>query len=122
MLASSSVNDAQNLAAVAHLSAIKGSLPFLHFFDGFRTSHELNTVEEIPEEKLLSLVDYDKINEFKDRCLNVGKKYQYGMSETEDIYFQTMEARNKYYDAMPDIVNDYMTKINEIMHTDYKTI
>lgn len=120
MLASSSVNDAQNLAAVAHLSAIKGSLPFLHFFDGFRTSHELNTVEEIPEEKLLSLVDYDKINEFKDRCLNVGKKYQYGMSETEDIYFQTMEARNKYYDAMPDIVNDYMTKINEIMHTDYK--
>ena len=120
MLASSSVNDAQNLAAVAHLSAIKGSLPFLHFFDGFRTSHELNTVEEIPEDKLLSLVDYDKINEFKDRCLNVGKKYQYGMSETEDIYFQTMEARNKYYDAMPDIVNDYMTKINEIMHTDYK--
>ena len=120
MLASSSVNDAQNLATVAHLSAIKGSLPFLHFFDGFRTSHELNTVEEIPEDKLLSLVDYDKINEFKDRCLNVGKKYQYGMSETEDIYFQTMEARNKYYEAMPDIVNDYMTKINEIMHTDYK--
>ncbi len=120
MLASSSVNDAQNLAAIAHLSAIKGSLPFLHFFDGFRTSHELNTVEEIPEEKLLSLVDYDKINEFKNRCLNVGKKYQYGMSETEDIYFQTMEARNKYYDAMPDIVNDYMMKINEIMHTQYK--
>ena len=120
MLASSSVNDAQNLAAIAHLSAIKGSLPFLHFFDGFRTSHELNTVEEIPEDKLLSLVDYDKINEFKNRCLNVGKKYQYGMSETEDIYFQTMEARNKYYDSMPDIVNDYMMKINEIMHTQYK--
>ena len=120
MLASSSVFDAQNLAAVAHLSAIKGSLPFLHFFDGFRTSHEYNTIEEIPEDKLLALVDHDAINKFKNRTLNVGKKYQYGMSQTEDIYFQCMEARNKYYDAMPDIVSDYMSKINEIMHTDYK--
>ena len=120
MLASSSVEDAQNLAAVAHLSAIKGSLPFLHFFDGFRTSHELNTIEEIPEDKLLSLVDYDKINEFKKRCLNVGNKVEYGMAQNEDIYFQCMEARNKYYDAMPDIVNDYMDSINKIMGTDYK--
>ena len=120
MLASSNVFDAQNLAAVAHLSAIKGSLPFVHFFDGFRTSHELNTIEELPEDKLLSLVDHDAINKFKDRCLNVGKKYQYGMAQNEDIYFQCMEARNKYYDAMPDIVNDYMEKINEIMKTDYK--
>ena len=120
ILASSSVFDAQNLAAVAHLSAIKGSLPFVHFFDGFRTSHELNTIEELPEDKILSLVDHDAINKFKDRCLNVGKKYQYGMAQNEDIYFQCMEARNKYYDAMPDIVNDYMEKINEIMATDYK--
>lgn len=73
ILASSSVFDAQNLAAVAHLSAIKGSLPFVHFFDGFRTSHELNTIEELPEDKLLSLVDYDAINKYKDRCLNVDK-------------------------------------------------
>lgn len=120
MLASSSVSDAQNLAAVAHLSAIKGSLPFVHFFDGFRTSHELNTIEEIPEDKLLALVDHDAINKFKDRCLNIDKKYQYGMAQNEDIYFQCMEARNKYYDAMPDIVNGYMQKINDIMHTDYK--
>lgn len=120
MLASSSVQDTQNLAAVAHLSAIKGSLPFLHFFDGFRTSHELNTIEEIPEDKLLALVDYDKINEFKKRTLNVGNKYQYGMSQTEDIYFQCMEGRNKYYNQMPDIVNDYMMKINDIMQTNYK--
>ena len=120
LLASSSVYDAQNLAAVAHLSTIKGSLPFVHFFDGFRTSHELNTIEELPEEKLLSLVDHEAINKFKDRCLNVGKKFEYGMAQNEDIYFQCMEARNKYYDAMPDIVNDYMQKINEIMHTDYK--
>ena len=120
ILASSSVFDAQNLAAVAHLSAIKGSLPFVHFFDGFRTSHELNTIEELPEDKLLSLVDHDAINKFKDRCLNVGKKYQYGMAQNEDIYFQCMEARNKYYDAMPNVVNDYMEKINDIMKTDYK--
>ncbi len=120
MLASSSVFDAQNLAAVAHLSAIKGSLPFLHFFDGFRTSHEYNTIEEIPENKLLELVDYDSLNEFKKRALNVGNKYQYGMSQTEDIYFQCTEARNQYYNQIPDIVNDYMIKINEIMHTDYK--
>ncbi len=120
LLASSSVFDAQNLAAVAHLSAIKGSLPFVHFFDGFRTSHELNTIEELPEEKLLSLVDHEAINKFKDRCLNVGKKFEYGMAQNEDIYFQCTEARNKYYDAMPDIVNDYMEKINKIMNTDYK--
>ena len=120
MLASSNVFDAQNLAAVAHLSAIKGSLPFVHFFDGFRTSHELNTIEELPEKELLSLVDHDAINKYKDRCLNVGKKYQYGMAQNEDIYFQCMEARNKFYDAMPDIVNEYMQKINKIMSTDYK--
>lgn len=119
MLASSNVFDAQNLAAVAHLSAIKGSLPFLHFFDGFRTSHEYNTIEEIPEDKLLSLVDYDAIESFKNRSLNVGKTYQYGMSQTEDIYFQCTEARNKYYDAIPDIVADYMNKINSIMNTSY---
>ena len=120
ILASASVEDAQNLAAVAHLSAIKGSLPFLHFFDGFRTSHELNTIEEIPEDKLLSLVDHKAINEFRKRALNVGHKVQYGMAQNEDIYFQCMEARNPYYEKIPDIVNEYMQKINEIMHTDYK--
>lgn len=120
ILASSSVEDAQNLAAVAHLSAIKGSLPFVHFFDGFRTSHELNTIEEFPEKELLNLVDYDKLEEFKKRTLNVGNKFQYGMSQNEDIYFQCMEARNEYYEQMPDIVNEYMQKINGIMKTDYK--
>lgn len=120
ILASSNVFDSQNLAAVAHLSAIEGSLPFIHFFDGFRTSHELNTIEELPEDKLLTLVNHKKINEFKDRCLNVGKTYQYGMAQNEDIYFQIMESRNKYYDMMPDIVNDYMQKINKIMNTSYK--
>ncbi len=120
MLASSSVEDAQNLAAVAHLSAIKGSLPFLHFFDGFRTSHEYNTVDELSETELLKLVDYEKIEEFKKRTLNVGHNFQYGMAQNEDIYFQCMEARNKYYDMMPDIVNDYMQEINKLTNRDYK--
>ena len=120
MLASSNVSDAQNLAAVAHLSAIKGSLPFVHFFDGFRTSHELNTIEEIKEEELLKLVSWEDLNKFKNRSLNVNCGHQYGMAENEDIYFQSVEARNELYDKIPDIVNSYMESINEIMHTDYK--
>ncbi len=120
MLSSSNVFDAQNLAAVAHLSAIKGSLPFVHFFDGFRTSHELNTIEEIPVEELLKLIPWDKIEEFKKRSLNVDCGMQYGMAENEDIYFQSVEARNELYNKMSDIVYDNMKAINKIMHTDYK--
>ena len=95
MLASTNVEDANMLAAVAHLSAIKGSLPFLHFFDGFRTSHEVNKVQELEDEDLLKLVDYSKINDFKKRMLNVHAGIQKGMAENEDIYFQSVEARNK---------------------------
>jgi len=120
MLSSSNVFDAQNLAAVAHLSAIKGSLPFIHFFDGFRTSHELNTIEEIKEKELLKLVPWNEIDNFKKKSLNVSCGVQYGMAENEDIYFQSVEARNNLYNEMPDIVNSYMKKINEIMNTDYK--
>lgn len=120
MLSSSNVFDAQNLAAVAHLSAIKGSLPFIHYFDGFRTSHELNTIEELNENDLLKLIPWECVNEFKDRALNVGCNKQFGMAENEDIYFQSVEARNELYNNMPDIVNHYMKKINELMKTDYK--
>ena len=120
MLASTNVEDANNLAAVAHLSAIEGSLPFLHFFDGFRTSHEVNKVMELDEEKVKKLVNFDKINEFKKRMLNVDAGIQKGMAENEDIYFQSVEARNELYNKMPDIVNDYMKKINEISGKDYK--
>ena len=120
MLASSNVYDAQNLAAVAHLSAIKGHVPFLHFFDGFRTSHEINTIESLPEEDLLKLVDFDAINEFKKNALNTNASYQMGMAENDDIYFQSVEARNKAYIEVADIVNDYMKSINSIMNTDYK--
>ena len=120
ILSSSNVNDAQNLAAVAHLSAIKGSLPFIHFFDGFRTSHELNVVENTKEEEIINLVDKNSLENFKKRALNINNKNVYGTSQTEDIYFQIAESRNKLYDSMPDIVNEYMEKINKIMNTDYK--
>ena len=120
ILASSNVCDAQNLAAVAHLSAIKGSIPFLHFFDGFRTSHEISSIQELPEEKLKELIPWDAIDEFKKKSLNVGSGIQKGMAMNEDIFFQTQEARNPNYNSLPDIVNDYMESINKIMGTSYK--
>ena len=119
-LASSSVEDAYYMGAVAHLSAIKGSLPFLHFFDGFRTSHELNKVSLLDIEEIIKLVDYDKIYDFKNRSLNVGKSLTRGTSQTGDIYFQNIESRNKYYDEIPNIVEDYMNKINKVAGTYYK--
>ena len=120
MLSSSSVNNAQFIAAIAHLSAIKGSLPFLHFFDGFRTSHEINVVEEINYNKLKKLVDQEAIQNFRNKALNVGKSVSKGLNENEDIYFQATEARNIDYDAICDIVNDYMTKISEEFNQDIK--
>ena len=120
MLASTNVEQCYHMAAIAHLSAIKGSIPFLHFFDGFRTSHELNVIEELDKEKLLSLVDKDKLKEFKSRSLNLGDKKQYGMAENEDIYFQSVEARNKDYQRIPKIVEDYMNQMNEMAGTAYQ--
>lgn len=119
MLASANPTSAYHMAIIAHLSAIKGSLPFLHFFDGFRTSHELNIVDTIEENELKKLIDEKKLKEYKQRCLNVGKKVQYGMSETEDIYFQSVEARTPLYSEMEEIVNDYMKKINNLANTSY---
>ena len=120
MLASTNVEQANHMAAIAHLSAIKGSLPFLHFFDGFRTSHEVNKVMELKDEDLIKLVDFDKVNEFKKKMLNVNSGIQKGMAENEDIYFQSVEARNELYNAMPDIVNEYMEEINKLTGKDYK--
>ena len=120
ILSSSNVYDAQNLAAVAHLSAIKGSIPFLHFFDGFRTSHEISTIKELDTLKLKEIIPWEDIEKFKNRALNIDAGIQRGLAFNEDIYFQTSEARNKYYDKLPDIVNDYMEKINKIMGTNYK--
>lgn len=120
ILSSSSVQDAQNMAAVAHLSAMKSSLPFLHFFDGFRTSHELNTIELLPSEKLLSLVPWKEVEDFKNRAINVTHPIERGLAENEDIYFQSMEARNLDYQNVSDIVAHYMDEINQIMNTNYQ--
>ena len=120
MLSSTNVEQANHLAAVAHLSAINGSLPFLHFFDGFRTSHENNKVSLGNDLDFISLIDFDKVYEFKNRMLNVGKRVQKGTAENEDIYFQSVEARNKLYDEMPDIVNKAMKQVNHFCGTKYQ--
>ncbi len=120
ILSSSNVFDAQNIAAVSHLSAIKGSIPFLHFFDGFRTSHEISSINELDPEKLQNLIPWEDIENFKNRALNIDSGIEKGMAMNEDIYFQTQEARNPSYNKLPDIVNSYMNDINKIMGTDYK--
>ena len=120
MLASSSVQDAYYMAILAHMCAIEGSLPFLHFFDGFRTSHELNKVELLDDSEVLKLINMEKINEFKKRALNIGKEITRGTAENPDVYFQNTEVRNKYYDDMVNIVVKNMEKINKIALTNYK--
>lgn len=120
MLASSSVQDAAYLSAISHLSAIKGSLPFLHFFDGFRTSHEIQKIETLESEDYKDLLDYEALNNFRRRALNINNPFSKGMAENDDIYFQGVEAKNIYYEKIPDIVNEYMEKINEKVGTTYK--
>ena len=120
MLASSSVQQVMDLTGVSHLSAIKGGIPFINFFDGFRTSHELQKVELIDTDKLKKLIDEKKLNEFRERAMNPNKPSIRGTAQNEDIYFQATEVRNRYYDAIPDIVNKYMGEINKITGKDYK--
>lgn len=119
LLASGSVQEVMDLAGVAHLSAIKGRVPFLHFFDGFRTSHEIQKIEEISYEDFAKLVDYDAINEFRNRALNPERPYTKGTAQNPDIFFQAKEAANKFYDAVPDIVADYMKEITKITGREY---
>ena len=120
MLASSSVQQVMDLTGVAHLAAIKGRVPFVNFFDGFRTSHELQKVEMIDTDKLKKLIDEKSLSEFRDRALNPNKPEIHGTAQNEDIYFQASEVRNSYYDKVPDIVNEYMQEINKITGEDYK--
>ena len=120
MLSSNNTYEAQYMAAIAHLSAIKSSLPFLHFFDGFRTSHEMNKIDIIDEVELLKLVDRNKIKEFKEKSLNLDCGYQRGLAYNDDIYFQCVEGREKYYHDVVDIVNNYMSMLNEITKKDFK--
>ena len=119
MLASSNVEEAANLAAVAHLSAIEGSLPFVHFFDGFRTSHEINTVNILSDDDVKNLFDINEIDKYRERIINVGNNIQSGLAQNEDVYFQTTEARNKAYSDMVNIVVKNMNKVNDILGTNY---
>ena len=120
MLASSSVQQVMDLTGVAHLSAIKGRVPFMNFFDGFRTSHELQKVEVIDTDKLKGLIDQKELNEFRGRAMNPNKPSIRGTAQNEDIYFQATEVRNEYYSKIPDIVNSYMSEINKITGRNYK--
>ncbi len=119
MIASSSVQDVMNLTAVSYLSAIDNKLPVLNFFDGFRTSHELKKIEVLDGKDLKYLINRKALEEFRNESL-ISKKQIRGTAENDDIYFQNTEARNESYDRMPDVVNDYMQKINEITGKDYK--
>ncbi len=120
MMASTNVQDAQNLALISHLSAIKSSLPFLHFFDGFRTSHEYNQIEEIDKEIIKEMVSFKEIENFRSKALNSNKAITKGTNQNEDIFFQSMEARNIDYLKVPDIVANYMDELNRKIGTDYK--
>ena len=120
MLCESSVQEVMDLTAVAHLAAIKGSIPFINFFDGFRTSHEIQKIETWDYEDLKDMVDMDAVDAFRKRALNPNHPCQRGSAQNPDIFFQAREASNPYYDALPGIVQDYMDKVNEKIGTDYK--
>ncbi|MBR2788939.1 MAG: pyruvate:ferredoxin (flavodoxin) oxidoreductase, partial [Erysipelotrichaceae bacterium] len=121
MLCSNSVQEAMDLAGVAHLSAIKASVPFVHFFDGFRTSHEIQKVEVMDYDYLKSLLDFDAVKRFKDNALNPhGHAVTRGGAENDDVVFQTREAQNQHFAKVPDVVADYMAKISEHTGRDYK--
>ena len=119
MLASASVQEVMDLALVTHLSAIKSSIPFVHFFDGFRTSHEVQKVELIDYEDMDKLLDRDAVKRFRDRALNPEHPHLAGSAQNPDIYFQGREAANKLYLDLPDIVQDYMDKVGELTGRKY---
>jgi pyruvate-ferredoxin/flavodoxin oxidoreductase len=119
MLSAASVQEVMDLALVAHLSAIKSSLPVLHFFDGFRTSHEVQKIEAIDYEDMAKLVDHEAVANFRARGLNPEHPVLRGSAQNPDIYFQNREAANKYYDAVPGIVQDYMDKVSALTGRSY---
>ncbi len=119
-LCASSVQEVMDLTPVAHCSAIKGRVPFVNFFDGFRTSHEIQKIEVWDYEDLADLVDWKAIEEFKATSMNPERGSQWGSAQNPDIFFQVREASNQDYDALPAVVEDYMNKINEKIGTDYK--
>ena len=119
MLASANPQEAMDLAAVAHLSAIKGRVPFLHFFDGFRTSHEIQKIEVWDYEDLKEMVDMDAVKRFRDNALNPEHPVQRGTAQNPDIFFQAKESSNPFYEALPAVVEEYMDKVNAKIGTNY---
>ena len=120
MLASGSVQEVMDLGGIAHLAAIKGRVPFLHFFDGFRTSHEIQKIEVFSYEDFKKLVDWDAVQEFRDRALNPEHPVIRGTAQNPDIFFQGREASNKFYERIPEIVVEYMDKVSEMTGRSYK--
>ena len=120
MLCESSVQEVMDLTPVAHLAAIKGKIPFINFFDGFRTSHEIQKIETWDYEDLKDMADMDAIDAFRKNALNPNHPCQRGSAQNPDIFFQAREACNPYYDALPAIVQEYMDKVNAKIGTDYK--
>ena len=120
MLASGSVQEVMDIAGVAHLAAIKGRVPFLHFFDGFRTSHEIQKVEVMDYAHFDRLLDREALQKFRDEALNPESPKTRGTAQNDDIYFQTRELSNRFYDAVPDIVAEYLAEISKITGRDYK--
>ena len=120
MLCESSVQEVMDLTPVAHLAAIKGKIPFINFFDGFRTSHEIQKIETWDYEDLKDMADMDAIDAFRKHALNPNHPCQRGSAQNPDIFFQAREACNPFYDAMPAIVQEYMDKVNEKIGTNYK--
>ncbi len=120
MLCESSVQEVMDLTPVAHLAAIKGKVPFINFFDGFRTSHEIQKIETWDYEDLKDMADMEAIQAFRDHALNPNHPCQRGSAQNPDIFFQAREACNPFYDALPAVVQEYMDKVNEKIGTDYK--
>ncbi|MDR0789526.1 MAG: pyruvate:ferredoxin (flavodoxin) oxidoreductase, partial [Bacteroidales bacterium] len=120
MLASSSVQEVMDLAGVAHLSTIKSRVPFLHFFDGFRTSHEIQKIEALSNEDMAGLIDRDALKRFRDNALNPEHPVTRGTAQNPDVFFQAREACNPYYDAVADIVASYMEEVGKITGRNYK--
>ncbi len=120
MLAETNPQEVMDLAPVAHLSAIEGKVPFINFFDGFRTSHEIQKIEIWDYDDLKDMVDMDAVEAFRKRALNPERPVMRGSHENGDIFFQHREAANKYYEAVPGIVEEYMAKVNEKLGTDYQ--
>ncbi len=119
MLASTNVQEVMDLGSVAHLSAIKGRVPFMHFFDGFRTSHEIQKIECLDYDDLAKIVDWDAIDSFRKNSLNPERPVLRGTAQNPDIFFQAREACNPYYDAVPEVVLNYMNEINKLTGRDY---